>query len=840
MKGISRFFPIFKYPLRWLTRFQEIWDGTEEEHSATVGKPIVYVMRSTSKADLSILQRAAHKRGLPDPVDPLVVNGKTYNRIMYLEELANEVSDQTVSEFHQLLTLHKDQPELDVQLIPAGVFWGRQAGEEAHAGNTMTGDLDNPGHWRKFWLVIFSGRQVLLRFSRSVSLGTMARDHGTDMRIAHKLARVARVHFVRMRHAVAGPKLSQRKELMSALINTPALKKAVSDEVRGKKISEEAARKRALSYIDEIAANYNSTLIRVLDRFMTWMWNRIYNGIHVKGGDTIRRLAQQGHEVIYVPCHRSHMDYLLLSYVIYKEGLVPPHIAAGVNLNFFPVGGIFRRGGAFFIRRSFRGNKLYSAVFREYLCWLFQKGYPVEYFSEGGRSRTGRLLPPKTGMLAMTVQGMLRDQQRPVSLVPVYLGYEHIMEVATYLKELKGKDKEKESVFQILKTVAKLRNFGQGFVTFGQPINLKHHLDKVAPNWHESVTRGAQEPERPGWLNPVVSGLAEQVMQGINDSAAANSVNLTALALLSSEHHALMKEELLAQLDVYLGVLREVPYSNMMSVPDETPEELWQQALRTDKFTVNSDTMGEVVSLEHMTAIAMTYYRNNILHLMVVPGIVASIIMAKKKVSVAEIAARTQAIYPSLKAELYLSHNVEDLPLWTEALAEELARQQLITLEDGICTIAQRESAQWYRLRLLANSASETLQRDCIVLELLQQAQPIMRADLEKQSITLAERLSSIHGIDAPEFYDKKVMSTLIASLKQQGLVEINDHAQQIAAEPVGELSDQVDELIDGPVLQTIRQSVEQFVQQLKEQAEHEQKEAPKEEQKPTESNQNQ
>lgn len=814
MKGMSRFYPLVKYPLRWLTRFQDIWDGTESEHLAVIDKPVVYVMRSTSKADFSILQRAALKRGLPDPAQPLRIDGQSYGRIMYLEEMADETSEQTVSDFHQLLTLHTSNPELDVHLIPSGVFWGRQPGQEAHAGNAMTGDLDNPGHWRKFWLILFSGRQVLMRFSRAVSLGSMARDHGTDRRIAHKLARVARVHFVRMRHAVAGPKLSQRKELMAALIQTPALKKAVADEAKSKKISEEAARKRALSYIDEIAANYNSTLIRILDRFMTWMWNRIYNGIHVKGGETIRHLAQKGHEVIYVPCHRSHMDYLLLSYVIYKEGLVPPHIAAGVNLNFFPVGGIFRRGGAFFIRRSFRGNKLYSAVFREYLCWLFQKGYPVEYFSEGGRSRTGRLLPPKTGMLAMTVQGMLRDQQRPVSLVPVSLGYEHIMEVATYLKELKGKDKEKESVFQILKTLTKLKNFGQGFVTFGQPINLKHYLDNRVPTWHESKTRGAQEPERPNWLNPVVSDLAEQVMQGINDSAAANSVNLTALALLSSEHHALMKEELLAQLDVYLGVLREVPYSNMVSVPEESAETLWEQALRTDKFYVSSDTMGEVVSLERMSAIAMTYYRNNILHMMVVPGIVASIIVAKRRVSLAEIAARTQAIYPSLKAELYLSHDASDLPLWVEALAEELARQQLITLSDGVCTIAERESAQWYRLRLLANSASETLQRYCIVLELLQQAQPIRRADLEKQSITLAERLSAIHGIDAPEFYDKKVMSTLIASLKQQSLVEIDDDGQQIAAEPVGELSDQIDELIDGPVLQTIRQSVEQFVQQ--------------------------
>lgn len=827
MKGMSRFYPLVKYPLRWLTRFQDIWDGTESEHSAIIDKPIVYVMRSTSKADFSILQRAALKRGLPDPAQPLCIDGQSYERIMYLEELDKEASEQTVSDFHQLLTLHTKNPSLDVHLIPSGVFWGRQSGQEANAGNAMTGDLDNPGHWRKFWLILFSGRQVLMRFSRAVSLGTMACEHGTDRRIAHKLARVARVHFVRMRHAVAGPKLSHRKELMSALIQTPALKKAVADEAKSKKISEEAARKRALSYIDEIAANYNSTLIRILDRFMTWMWNRIYNGIHVKGGETIRHLAQQGHEVIYVPCHRSHMDYLLLSYVIYKEGLVPPHIAAGVNLNFFPVGGIFRRGGAFFIRRSFRGNKLYSAVFREYLCWLFQKGYPVEYFSEGGRSRTGRLLPPKTGMLAMTVQGMLRDQQRPVSLVPVSLGYEHIMEVATYLKELKGKDKEKESVFQILKTLTKLKNFGQGFVTFGQPINLKHYLDNRVPTWHESKTRGAQEPERPNWLNPVVGDLAEQVMQGINDSAAANSVNLTALALLSSEHHALMKEELLAQLDVYLGVLREVPYSNMVSVPEESAETLWEQALRTDKFHVSSDTMGEVVSLERMSAIAMTYYRNNILHMMVVPGIVASIIVAKRRVNLAEIAARAQAIYPSLKAELYLSHDASDLPLWVEALAEELARQQLITLSDGVCTIAERESAQWYRLRLLANSASETLQRYCIVLELLQQAQPIRRADLEKQSITLAERLSAIHGIDAPEFYDKKVMSTLIASLKQQSLVEIDDDGQQIAAEPVGELSDQIDELIDGPVLQTIRQSVEQFVQQqavLAEQAPAEQK----------------
>ncbi|MCV5387953.1 1-acyl-sn-glycerol-3-phosphate acyltransferase, partial [Escherichia coli] len=168
------------------------------------------------------------------------------------------------------------------------------------------------------------------------------------------------------------------------------------------------------------------------------LWTKLYQGLHINNASTVRRLAQDGHEIVYVPCHRSHMDYLLLSYVLYHEGMVPPHIAAGINLNFFPAGPIFRRGGAFFIRRSFKGNKLYSTIFREYLAELFAKGYSVEYFSEGGRSRTGRLLQAKTGMLAMTIQAMLRGLNRPVTLVPVYIGYEHVMEVGTYAKELRG------------------------------------------------------------------------------------------------------------------------------------------------------------------------------------------------------------------------------------------------------------------------------------------------------------------------------------------------------------------------------------------------------------------
>ena len=195
----------------------------------------------------------------------------------------------------------------------------------------------------------------------------MAESHASDQALAHKLTRVARTHFARLRYAVAGPKLLSREEMIRDLLVNPAIRQAIQEEARSKKISPEQAEKRARSYLNEIAADYREGLVRFADHLFTWLWTKLYNGITVKNSDTIRKLAQDGHEIVYVPCHRSHMDYLLLSFVIYKEGLVPPHIAAGVNLNFFPVGTLFRRGGAFFLRRSFRGNKLYSTVFREYL-----------------------------------------------------------------------------------------------------------------------------------------------------------------------------------------------------------------------------------------------------------------------------------------------------------------------------------------------------------------------------------------------------------------------------------------------------------------------------------------
>ena len=137
---------------------------------------------------------------------------------------------------------------------------------------------------------------------------------------------------------------------------------------------------------------------------MGWVFNRIYDGIVVdeRASDAVVEASRKG-PLVFCPAHRSHVDYLVLSYVLWEHGIAPPHIAAGANLSFFPLGTLFRRRGAFFLRRSFGDDALYRAVFRAYVAELIAAAPPSSSFIEGGRSRTGKLLLPKFGILSMVV-----------------------------------------------------------------------------------------------------------------------------------------------------------------------------------------------------------------------------------------------------------------------------------------------------------------------------------------------------------------------------------------------------------------------------------------------------
>ncbi|MDX1302701.1 glycerol-3-phosphate 1-O-acyltransferase PlsB [Photobacterium sp.] len=790
---------LLNLPLSLLVKTNSIPSDPVKDLELDLEQPIIYILPFRSNTDLMTLRSSTQELGLPDPLSPLVIGNRQFPRHAYVANgpsifgTKGELPQEYIDLFIELLEQHKQDSELNIQLVPASILWGRKPGKESNRGPILH-PLNGP---EKLAAILGHGRDCLVRLSTPVSLRYMADNHGTDDAIAHKLARVAKIHFSRQKIAASGPRLPDRQALFKRLLASKAIDKVVREEAQSRDVPIEKVRKEAIDMMEEIAADFSYSLIKKGERFLGWLWNRLYQGLNVNNAQRVRKLAQDGHEIVYVPCHRSHMDYLLLSYVLYEEGLVPPHIAAGINLNFFPAGPIFRRGGAFFIRRSFKGNRLYSTVFREYLAELFAKGYSVEYFSEGGRSRTGRLLPAKTGMLSMTIQAMLRGLNRPVTLVPVYIGYEHVMEVATYANELRGKRKEKENIGQVLRTLRKLRNLGQGYVNFGEPIPLNQYLNDFVPEWHKDID--PIEPQKPAWMNPVVNQLATKMMTHINDAAATNALTLCALALLSSRQRALSREELEQQIDSYLQILRNTPYSSQSTVPDNDAKELVEHAIAMDKFIVERDSLGDVVSLNRQQSILMTYYRNNIIHLFALPSLIAHIVIQYQSLTVDEIRQQVGRLYPFLKAELFLRYETEELNEVIDSLIQELVRQRLL-LSDGL-TISLN-SARIGPLQLLARTITETLQRYSITLTLLCAEPQMMKSELEQQSQMMAQRLSRLHGINAPEFFDKGVFAILVKTLRREGYLNDECHA---VSRPVENLADQLAALVSPEVKLTIQ-----------------------------------
>ncbi len=234
--------------------------------------------------------------------------------------------------------------------------------------------------------------------------------------------------------------------------------------------------------------------IELWDKVLGWLWNNIYDGVVVDrdGMTKIRNLSKKMPFVV-VPCHRSHIDYLLLSYVFYKHNIQMPFIAAGTNMLFWPLGAVFRKSGAFFLRRSFRGNELYGEVFNGYLNILLQEGLPIEFFIEGGRSRTGKMIMPRYGLLSMIIQAYAGGACEDLAIIPVYLGYDRIIEEKAYLKELGGEQKKDEKATDVIKSGKVLRKrYGHVYVNIGEPILMKQYLESQDKTYAEMSTEERQ------------------------------------------------------------------------------------------------------------------------------------------------------------------------------------------------------------------------------------------------------------------------------------------------------------------------------------------------------------
>ena len=774
-------------PFRYIVqKLLYLWIKTEVV--LTSDKPpenskIIYVLESRAWSDLLVLEKECTDLQLKRPLSRIqhqeLKDRHSVYTIAQAQPLKAWLQQETkrsamLSDIKQVL---KENPGLDIYFVPVVVFWGRPVLKQKHWLRVLFSETWGfAGRTRRFFTILMNGKNTILQFSPAISFRDVIKNTDESEDSVDKLQSVLSERLVEIKTATLGPDISHRRTLVRKLLKNSSITAAINHKSTSENISAYDATKKANNYLNEIVADRSYITIQILQRILSAFWNKFYSGIEVHFSAQLKELALS-HELVYVPCHRSHVDYLLLSYVIHTEGLAIPYIAAGKNLNMPVIGSVLRKAGAFFIRRSFKNNALYSTVMFEYLASQLSTGMPIEYFIEGGRSRTGRLLQPKPGMLAMTIRAFLKYQQRPIAFIPVYIGYEKMIESKSYLAELKGDDKKSETFFSSIKSVFSIRGFyGRVSTSFGQPILLNDVLTEQQKDWQ---TLSYDDKQRPDWLRPTVSQTSKKIMQGINECCAINGINLIATALLAAPNQTMDETELVKTLDYYYQLITQLNYSAFITLPENDADKQIKLSESLGLVRRRKHEMGDFLYLDSAHAILLTYYRNNTLHLFALPSIVACCFNNATTLSRENILNQIKIIYPFLKAELFLPWAANEIePITNKILAHQIESGFLtynpVTKLYTKPNIGTDELAQ---LSTLAKIISPVLELYYMIFALLvnSSANILTRNRLEELCYLMAQRLSLMHAINSPDFFDKKLISNFIDSLIMLEYVSVDD-----------------------------------------------------------------
>ncbi|MBL91518.1 MAG: hypothetical protein CMH56_06860, partial [Myxococcales bacterium] len=534
------------------------------------------------------------------------------------------------AQYVEALVALQRQREKPIFLVPhCLVLRSRPSSMEPKPTDLIFGTSGEPGLLRACFRMVLANKTARWEVSKPLNLKTFLSQfqHLEDKKVARKVRWTLLNHMARTERIFHGPPMKSTFRLKADTLKDPALQRVMEEQSKKKNQNAKKVQRKANHYFDEIAARFDTDVIFFFDRFLRLIWSRIYRGLVYEKSDIqkLHRAAQQG-SLVLVPSHRSHVDYLVFSQVLFWEGLLPPHIAAGVNLSFFPLGTLLRRGGAYFIRRSFAGNVLYSTVFKSYVKRLLKDGFTQEFFIEGGRSRTGKTLPPKMGMLGMLVDAFMDSREKDLLFVPASISYEKIVESRSYVKELSGGQKEAESASGLLKSVGMLKQkYGRVYVTIDEPVSLNDYLEKMG------LDRGLMEAEERRHL---IKALAYHIVHGINCATVVTSTSLVATALLGLRRKGLSHQELLKQVQTLLAQIKRqegIRYRIAPGLEEELDERIHQSIhlFVTDGLIEEADTDSDVFyRLKEKAYLVLDYYKNSVLHLFISDALVASAYLA--------------------------------------------------------------------------------------------------------------------------------------------------------------------------------------------------------------------
>jgi len=482
------------------------------------------------------------------------------------------------------------------------------------------------------------------------------RDAGTGL--GDFTSRRAWLALERAERALRGNRYKVPKFPTETLIERLSFTRGVAELAKETGSTFEQMSARTKRYVKEIAANHSPYVIDLVTGGFHWLITKAY--VEIKYDDEELRalyMMSQQYPLVFLPSHKSNFDHLLLQYVLFENGLPPNHTAGGINMNFFPLGVLLRRSGVFFIRREFKENEPYKFVLREYVDYLLEKRFPLEWYLEGGRSRSGKMRPPRLGMLAYVVDSARRGSVDDVIFMPVSIAYDQIQDVGSYANEAAGGAKQSESLGWLMRTVRSLRRrYGATHLRFGAPLSLQTFL--------------AEQKDVPSDIDdrhsPIIPKLAFEISNRINEVTPITPISLVTLALLSVNNRSLTLDEVVNVLRPYVEYVRarDLPVTDKLDLEDPARVKVALDSL-TDHGVVSrfDGATATVYSIKREQHLAAAYYRNTVIHHFITAAITELALVAMRSADVPnsekELIAQAMRLRDLLKFEFFFAPTEE-------------------------------------------------------------------------------------------------------------------------------------------------------------------------------------
>ena len=508
-----------------------------------------------------------------------------------------------------------------VHVVPLALFWRKGPRARRRFLNLSYGALTRPSDLAKVASFLTNYRGLHVNAGEAIALRDLIETgrHGDASTVARGVRRTVLKFLYQVEKVVEGPVLQPIHRVQEVVVRHPVVQEAIRVRAQQQGVGDERARVQAEAMFREIAANMNSTFLAALDYVVGLITQRMFASIEVSGIEKVTEYAKR-QPLVLVPNHRSYFDFLIVSTLFYRSHIIPPHVAARENMSFGLFGFLARRAGAFFLRRSF-DDPLYKAVFQTYISYLIRQGFTQEFFIEGGRSRTGKMMAPRLGMLSWDVEAFLASGRRDLFFVPIAITYEQLVEEGAMVGELAGERKKTESMLGLMRARKFLRRrFGTVFVNFGEPISLAEALGD-----RRDALASADTPDELDARRTFVEQIGNRIAERINGAVVPSATAVAACALLGEQHRGLHRSDLAERMQQIVDLLRlqDVRLTSALRRDEGEFVDSIGSLLRLDLIRSTGEAKGDILYFEASRRIALDLYRNSVVHYLATPSLIA-------------------------------------------------------------------------------------------------------------------------------------------------------------------------------------------------------------------------